>query len=132
MMEDSRKENMHDELSRADEAIKAADLLFDNDLVSDAISRLYYFVLYHIRALLLSRGLEPRSHEGALRLLGLYFIREGFLEKSVAQVFSKLMKFREEADYNPVSMFSKEDYVEYRKEAMILADTIRKHMGIYM
>jgi hypothetical protein len=130
MMEDSRKENMHDELSRADEAIKAADLLFDNDLVSDAISRLYYFILYHIRALLLSRGLEPRSHEGALRLLGLHFIREGFLEKSVAQVFSKLMKFREEADYNPVSMFSKEDYVEYRKEAMILADAIRRHLGI--
>lgn len=130
MMEDSRKENMHDELSRADEAIKAADLLFDNDLVSDAISRLYYFILYHIRALLLSRGLEPRSHEGTLRLLGLHFIREGFLEKSVAQVFSKLMKFREEADYNPVSMFSKEDYVEYRKEAMILADAIRRHLGI--
>jgi uncharacterized protein (UPF0332 family) len=129
MMEDSRKENMHDELSRADEAIKAADLLFDNDLVSDAISRLYYFILYHIRALLLSRGLEPRSHEGALRLLGLHFIREGFLEKSVAQVFSKLMKFREEADYNPVSMFSKEDYVEYRKEAMILADAIKRHLG---
>lgn len=129
MMEGSRKENMHDELSRADEAIKAADLLFDNDLVSDAISRLYYFILYHIRALLLSRGLEPRSHEGTLRLLGLHFIREGFLEKSVAQVFSKLMKFREEADYNPVSMFSKEDYVEYRKEAMILADAIKRHLG---
>jgi len=130
MTEDNRKENTLAELSRADDAIKAADPLFDNGLVSDAISRLYYFVLYHIRALLLSRGLEPRSHEGALRLLGLHFIREGILEKGIAQVFSKLMKFREEADYNPVSMFSKEDYVEYRKEAMILADAIRNHLGI--
>jgi uncharacterized protein (UPF0332 family) len=130
MTEDNRKENMRTELNRADESIKAADLLFDNNLVSDAISRLYYFVLYHIRALLLSRGLEPRSHEGALRLLGLHFIREGIIEKGVAQVFSKLMKFREEADYNPVSMFSKEDYIEYKKEAMTLADTIRKHLEI--
>ena len=130
MTEDNRKENMRTELNRADESIKAADLLFDNNLVSDAISRLYYFVLYHIRALLLSRGLEPRSHEGALRLLGLHFIREGIIEKGVAQVFSKLMKFREEADYNPVSMFSKEDYIEYKKEAMTLADTIRKYLEI--
>jgi uncharacterized protein (UPF0332 family) len=74
--------------------------------------------------------LEPRSHEGALRLLGLHFIREGIIEKGVAQVFSKLMKFREEADYNPVSMFSKEDYIEYKKEAMTLADTIRKYLEI--
>jgi uncharacterized protein (UPF0332 family) len=130
MTEDNRKENMRTELNRADESIKAADLLFDNNLVSDAISRLYYFVLYHIRALLLSKGLEPRSHEGALRLLGLHFIREGIIEKGVAQVFSKLMKFREEADYNPVSMFSKEDYIEYKKEAMTLADTIRKYLEI--
>lgn len=130
MTEDNRKENMRTELNRADESIKAADLLFDNNLVSDAISRLYYFVLYHIRALLLSRGLEPRSHEGALRLLGLHFIREGIIEKGVAQVFSKLMKFREEVDYNPVSMFSKEDYIECKKEAMTLADTIRKYLEI--
>ena len=64
MTENNRKENIHAELNRADDAIKAADLLFDHSFVSDAVSRLYYFVLYHIRALLLSKDLEPRSHEG--------------------------------------------------------------------
>jgi len=33
------------------------------------------------------------------------------MDKRAAQVFSKLMKFREEADYNPISMFTKEDFV---------------------
>ena len=130
MTEDNRKENIHAELNRADDAIKAADLLFDHSFVSDAVSRLYYFVLYHIRALLLSKGLEPRSHEGALRLLGLHFIRENLIKKDVAQIFSKLMKFREEADYNPISMFAKEDYIEYRAEAQALADTIRKYLEV--
>jgi hypothetical protein len=130
MTEDNRKENIHAELNRADDAIKAADLLFDHSFVSDAVSRLYYFVLYHIRALLLSKGLEPRSHEGALRLLGLHFIRENLIKKDVAQIFSKLMKFREEADYNPISMFAKEDYIEYKAEAQALADTIRKYLKV--
>jgi len=86
---------MRAELVRATEALAAATLLYENGYISDAISRLYYFVLYHVRALLLSKALEPRSHDGALRLLGLHFVREGLMEKRAAQVFSKLMKFRE-------------------------------------
>jgi len=95
---DNRRENIRAELDRAAEALAAATLLYKHGYVSDAISRLYYFVLYNVRALLLSKGLEPRSHEGALRLLGLHFVREGLMDKSTAQVFSKLMKFREERD----------------------------------
>ena len=40
MTENNRKENIHAELNRADDAIKAADLLFDHSFVSDAVSRI--------------------------------------------------------------------------------------------
>jgi len=126
---DNCRENIRSELARAAEAIAAADLLFENGYVSDAVFRLYYYVLYHVRALLLSKGLELRSHEGALRLLGLYFIKEGLLDKRFGQIFSKLMKFREEADYNPVTMFTKEDYLAYRKEADTLSATFQEHLS---
>jgi len=124
MTGDNKKKNIRAELERGAEALAAATLLYENGYISDAISRLYYFVLYNIRALLLSKGLEPRSHEGALRLFGLHFIREGLMDKEAAQIFSKLMKFREEADYNPVSMFTKEDFVAFKKEAETLAALI--------
>jgi hypothetical protein len=58
--------------------LAAANLLFENDFLQDAISRLYYFLLHNTRALLLTKGLEPKSHdEGALRLFGLHFVKEG-------------------------------------------------------
>jgi hypothetical protein len=126
--EDNRKENIRAELDRAKEAIAAATLLYENGYISDAVSRLYYFVLYHVRALLLSKGLEPRSHDGALRLLGLHFIREGLMDKRAAQVFSKLMKFREEADYNPISMFVNEDFVAFKEEAEIFAASAKSYL----
>ena len=119
---------MRAELDRATEALAAATLLYENGYISDAISRLYYFVLYNIRALLLSKGLEPRSHDGALRLLGLHFVREGLMDKRAAQVFSKLMKFREEADYNPISMFAKEDFTAFKGEAEILAASVKSYL----
>ena len=128
MTEDNRKENIRAELVRATEALAAATLLYENGYISDAISRLYYFVLYNVRALLLSKGLEPRSHDGALRLLGLHFVREGLMDKRAAQVFSKLMKFREEADYNPISMFTKEDFVVFKEEAEVFAASAKSYL----
>ncbi len=128
MTKDNRRQNINAEMERADEALAAATLLFENGYINDAISRLYYFILYNVRALLLSKDLEPRSHDGAIRLLGLHFIKSGLMSKSTAQVFSKLMKYREEADYNPISIFAKEDFVAFQEEAASLATAIKKYL----
>ncbi len=101
MIEDNKRKNIREEMEKAANSIKAATLLFDNGFINDAVSKLYYFTLYNIRALLLTKGIEPRSHEGTLRLFGLHFVKEGPFEPKTSHTFSKLMKYREEADYNP-------------------------------
>jgi len=126
--EENLKENIRAELERAAQALAATVLLAENGYINDAVSRLYYVILYHVRALLLTKGWEPRSHEGALRLLSLHFVREGLLDKRSAQIFSKLMKFREEADYNPAMIFTEEDFLEYRREVENLAGDIRSYL----
>ena len=120
MTERNRRHAVAAEISRASDALKAADLLAANELFSDAVSRLYYFVLSHVRALLLTVDLEPRS-QAALRLLSLHFVKAGVLHRETAHVFAKLMKFREEADYNPSYSFAAEDFRELRTEAEELA-----------
>jgi len=112
----NKKLNIEGELDRASSALKAANLLAGNGLYSDGVSRLYYVLLYHVRALLLTRDLEARSHEGALRMLGLHFVRQGQLETRFSHTFSRLMKYREEADYNPMYLFTAEDYYELRDD----------------
>lgn len=126
MMKQNKNKNILEEIARATEALKAANLLFDNGFLNDAISKLYYFILYNIRALLLTKGFEPKSHEGALRLFSLHFVKEGPLEPESSHIFSKLMKYREEADYNPSYIFTNEDFIEFKKEAEELASKIRR------
>ena len=128
MTEENKRKNIQAEMERAAEALDAAILLFDNGFLNDAISRLYYYVLYNVRALLLTKGLEPRTHEGALRMLGLHFIKEGILEARVSHIFSKLMKYREESDYNPSYVFTKEDFIEFKKEVAELLDKIKEYI----
>lgn len=117
MNEENKRENIREEVGRAYEAMKASDLLFENGFVKDAVSKLYYAFLYTIRALLLTKGLEPKSREGALRLFSLHFMKEGAFEAKDSHIFSKLMKYREEADYNPSYTFTREDSIELKKEA---------------
>ena len=124
MREENKRENIREETDRADESMRAADLLFDNGFMRDSVAKLYYSLLYMIRAILLTKGLEPKSHEGALRLFGLHFVKQGVFEAKDSHLFSKLMKYRQEADYNPSYIFTAEDYIEFKEEAVIMIQKI--------
>jgi len=129
MTNENKKDNIAVELERASQALGAALLLSREGFLNDAVSRLYYFVLHHVRALLLSKGLEPKSHEGALRLFGLHFVKEGTFETTTSHIFSKLMKLREEADYNPAYFFTAEDFIRFREEAESLCAKIKDYLA---
>ncbi len=128
MIEENKRNNIHDELDKSSEILQEAELLYNNGFINGAVSRLYYSSFHTVRALLLSRGLEPKSHEGALRLFGLHFIKKGVFETKYSHIFSRLMKYREEADYNPSYMFTQEDVLEFKKDAEELLDKIRMYL----
>ena len=128
MTEENKKKNIRLELDGAAKTFSEAELLFQNGFVSGAVSRLYYSLLYTIRAVLLTEGLEPRSHEGALRLFSLHFVKEGPFDAKASHIFSKLMKYREEADYNPAYVFTKDDFIALRQETEQLKEKILAHL----
>lgn len=126
MTEENRKKNIAEELPRAMECLTSADLLFSHGLMADAVSRLYYYLYHAVRALLLSKGLEPKTHEGTLRLLSLHFTKPGVLDAETSHIFTRLMKYREEADYNPSYVFTREDFLQLKQECEAFAARIRE------
>ncbi|MBC8068966.1 MAG: HEPN domain-containing protein [Deltaproteobacteria bacterium] len=109
MTEDNREANAKDELARGAQALDAAAALIAAGFHADAVSRAYYGAYHHLRALLYSRGLEPRSHAGALHLLNVEFIRPGVFPSANNRLLSGLQRSRELADYDPAAVFSVED-----------------------
>lgn len=69
MTEDNQRRAIRDEVERADQALRAADALLGLGLFADAVSRAYYGAFHLLRALLLSRGVEPKTHAGAIHLV---------------------------------------------------------------
>ena len=128
MTAQNQKLNIREELDRVDVCLQSVEVLRRSNLHSDAVSRLSYYVLYHVRALLLTLGMEARSHEDALRYFSLYFVKEGPFPASASHLFSRLMKYREEADYNPSYAFEASDVDGFIDEARILCKRIRDHL----
>jgi len=43
MTDESKKQNIQEELTRAGDFLKASEFLFNHGLINDAVSRLYFF-----------------------------------------------------------------------------------------
>jgi uncharacterized protein (UPF0332 family) len=122
------RRNIREEWNRAQEARGAADLLAENGYLLDAVSRLYCWILHSVRAILLCKELEPKTHEGVLRLFSLHFVKEGPFSPGEAHVFSRLMKYRLEADYASSYVFTAEDYGEFRRDGEALVQEIESYL----
>lgn len=99
MTETNRRAAVSSELARAEDCMKAARLLVDAGLLHDAESRLYYAIYHAAVAVLLTEGIEPRSHAGTVSLLGLHFVKTGRMGADDARLFARIQKYRIESDY---------------------------------
>lgn len=99
MTDENKTANIRAELARSETSLRAAKLLLNGELAEDAVSRLYYAVFHAVVALLLTEGIEPRSHAALVGLLGQHFIRTGRLAADDGRLVARMQKYRQEADY---------------------------------
>jgi uncharacterized protein (UPF0332 family) len=79
---------------RAIVSCSAAKLLIDAGIYNDAISRLYYAVLYQTKALLLTVNVDVDKHSTAKMMLALHFTKNKRISKETFDIFRDLIKDR--------------------------------------
>jgi len=94
------REEIQKELLRGEQALRAAQLLLQQLLLQDALSRSYYAILHAARAALLAEGVAVTSHRGVRRLFGQHLIKVGKLPSSLAEVLADEQDDRILADYD--------------------------------
>lgn len=130
MNEENRIANARAEVEASDEALSAAEALLTGGLLRSTVSRLYYAMFHLVRALVMNRGFEPRSHEGVEMLFGLHFVRTGIVDVRFGRIFAHLQKFREQADYGPVLALSSEDVMRDLAGVREFAGEVRRLLRI--
>jgi uncharacterized protein (UPF0332 family) len=101
---DNQKRNIAEEVAKGDDLLDTAEILQQARKHADAVSRAYYAVFHYAAALLLTAGLQAKSHGGLSRLLQSHFVKPGALSPASGTTFVKLMALRNDADYSAVGV----------------------------
>lgn len=128
MTDENRKRNAADALARAGEALRAARALLDLGLHADSISRAYYGAFHGLRALLLSRGAEAKTHAGAIHLFNMEFVRPGLFASSHNRLLAGIQRSRELADYDAAVSFSSDDAEACLRDAEAFRSDVVAHL----
>jgi uncharacterized protein (UPF0332 family) len=123
--DENKRVNIAGELTRCDQSLEAARILIEAGLLSDAESRLYYAAYHAAVALLLTQGLEARSHAGVAQMLGLHFVKTDRLDPGDARLFARLQKYRVEADYSTAFVLTKDALEEDLMACRGFVDRVR-------
>jgi uncharacterized protein (UPF0332 family) len=101
------------EWRRAQQALRAAEILTKEACFADAVSRTYYAVLNAARAALQAKSVAADTHGGVRRMFGLHLIKTGEIEKPYARSLGAGFDDRLAADYDAEATFTE---VEARRE----------------
>jgi uncharacterized protein (UPF0332 family) len=105
------------ELKRGNESLRSAEVLNNEGLCLDAMSRCYYALLHYARAMLLIRNIIPKSHHGVFLMFSQQFVKTNEVAQEYGKMLARQQKLREEADYATDSSFSQEDVTAALEDA---------------
>jgi uncharacterized protein len=100
------------EIERAVDELNASKFLQEKGFFFKSVASAYYAIYHASKALLLLKGVVPKTHEGVERMFSLYYIKTEEFDLTVGKVLGRLMKMRQEADYYPEVPFTSEEAVE--------------------
>jgi uncharacterized protein (UPF0332 family) len=117
------------EIERGEKALKAAQLLSENGLYEDAVSRAYYAVLHLAKAALLSQGVRTSSHKGVLAMFGLHLVEKGLIGPDLARILAKEKEERELGDYDVMIDIDQERAKERIRQAEQFITTVKSFLS---
>ncbi len=120
----TKEDYINYKLQKANDALREAEILLENNFSEASISRLYYAAFYAISALLINLNLNPKTHLGAKSLFNKEFIHTGIFSDEFSDFYTLLMAKRFEADYENFSYINKDkipDYITKTKQLVELA-----------
>ncbi|HHL52263.1 MAG TPA: HEPN domain-containing protein [Flammeovirgaceae bacterium] len=128
-MTGSKKDLVNYRLSRAKDTFEDALILAENGKWNSTINRLYYAAYYAVMALLISKNLNPTTHNGVKSNFSEHFIKTNLIPKELGKMYSQLFTWRQKSDYDDLFDFTKEKVQPYFDPVKRLIETIEKELS---
>lgn len=112
-------------IQKAQDSLRAAKLLEENDLIDFAASRAYYAMFYVAEAFLIGLGLRFQKHGSLIAAFGQHFVKTGLISAQFHQNLIKAYNKRISGDYTTNSNLTKTEVgtmVSQAEEFIALAE----------
>ena len=128
-MSDPRKaELIRYRVEQAEEALRDAQALMDNDSLRASVNRSYYAMFYSVLALLITRDLGTSKHSGAISLFDREFKTSGIFSKELSDWLHDAFNFRVKADYRELVSVSKGRSEEILSHARSFFSQVKRYL----
>lgn len=113
-------------IDQAEEMFSEAQYLHRGEKTGGTISRSYYAAFNAVKAMLLSEGSKPKTHQGVASEFGRLFREE--VSSELTRDYSELQRMREQADYGSGEEFSSSDAEFAVDTAQEIIGRAKEHM----
>lgn len=95
-------------IEKAEETLKSAKLLYDNNDFTGANNRAYYAIFYAIRAVLALEEIDFKRHKDVIAYFNQHYINKEIFPKKIGKKIAQAQRVREDSDYDDKYEPSKE------------------------
>ena len=100
LTDEQRCEIVRYRMENARKTFKEVKIHRENGFYNTAVNRMYYACYYAATAMLISMGIEVKSHDGVRLNLGKHVVITGLLSSEQGRFYSRLFSKRSTGDYD--------------------------------
>ena len=123
------KESTQQLMLNAEETLHAAEVLFKEEYLRDAVNRAYYAVFYIAEALLNEKDLRFKKHGTVHGSFSQHFVKTGIFDAKYHKLLTKSFGQRMLGDYDEVTRFTSGEVIQILEQAWDFLKTAKDYFA---
>jgi uncharacterized protein (UPF0332 family) len=115
-------------IQRAEESLRAAEIMYEKDMLGFAMNRIYYSMFYAVQAALIVKDVSFSKHGQVKAYLNRELVKTGIIPISLGRIYNKAFEYRQKFDYVDFAEPEKDLVESYLKEARVFLDGIEQYL----
>jgi uncharacterized protein (UPF0332 family) len=115
-------------MGRSKESIRAAEIMFENEMLTIAMNRVYYSMFYAVQALLVLNKVSFSKHGQVKGYFNREFIKPGIFPLDMGRLYNKAFEYRQKFDYVDFAVPDRDMVSEYIEKAREFHDKIYQNI----
>ena len=129
-MDKSLKDLSNRRLEQAEQCIRSAKLLIENDDYKGAANRSYYAIFHCMRSVLALEQVDFKKHSGVSSYFRNQYIKTRVFDSKLSDIIADAFEIRNDSDYNDFFVISKEDVEQQIQNAELFYNTVKNYLSL--